>query len=78
VAYYFSGRMCQLLRDYACAAANFGAVAEGWPDYRYAGGAQCAVGYCYAAIGNLKSSLCLRGEKKRLDGNRDISVIVRV
>ena len=28
VAYYYSGRMCHLLRDYACAAANFGAVVE--------------------------------------------------
>ena len=50
VAYYYSGRMCHLLRDYACAAANFQVVVDGWPDYRYAGGAQCAVGYCYAAM----------------------------
>ena len=50
MAYYYSGRMCHLLRDYACAAANFQTVAEGWPDYQYAGGAQCAVGYCYAAM----------------------------
>ena len=25
-------------------------MAEAWPDYQYAGGAQCAVGYCYAAM----------------------------
>ncbi len=50
VAYYFSGRMCHLLRYYACAAANFQTAVEGWPDYRYAGGAQCAVGYCYEAM----------------------------
>ncbi len=33
-----------------CAAANFEVVVEEWPDYQYAGGAQCAVGYCYAAM----------------------------
>jgi len=36
VAYYYSGRMCQLLRDYACAAANFEVVVEGWADCRLA------------------------------------------
>ncbi len=36
VAYYFSGRMCHLLRDYACAAANFQTAVEGWPDCKLA------------------------------------------